>query len=82
MSWHRRREWMARHGESLTPRQADVLVAVVNHGTAGAPSELGISPGTLKGMLAEIRAKLGAQSTTHAAALAYAALADRYEVGR
>lgn len=68
-------------GLPLTEREEDALVAVVNAGGETAALATGEWPGvTLKKRLESVRAKLGAKNTTHAAAIAYPDLKDRYQV--
>lgn len=69
-------------GMPLSPREQDSLVAYVNAGSfAGAAKDLGRSPLTVRNLVRRAVEKLGAKTTTHAAAIAYPDLKDRYQVG-
>lgn len=66
---------------ALSPGQAEALLALVRTGSIElAASDLGISVYSLNNRLTAAREKLGAQHTTHAVALAWPELGDRYEL--
>lgn len=67
-----------RYGLPLSPQDEQVLVAVVTYGVQAAADRLGISIWTANMHLRAVREKLGASTTTHAAALAFPFLGDRY----
>lgn len=69
------------YGLPLSRREQDALVAVVRAGGVGrAVADFGASYNRLVAVLGVARAKLGAETTTHAVALAYRRLHGRYEL--
>jgi DNA-binding NarL/FixJ family response regulator len=68
-----------RPGAALTVREEEVLVAIVNAGSAtAAAGALGVSLRTVRNTVSNMFRKTGAQSFTHLAALMFPMLSDRY----